>query len=116
MELPQKLRGNAEKILAIRALGLDVDDDNEPAPENIPNGEANEHKATNVDQDQFAKFGQGHGMDWQKVHGINDVNTKINGIGDIKMSMDGMKASKKFLHLFPTTFLKEKIFFRQTTI
>lgn len=27
---------NAEDIATVRALGLDVDDDNNPAPENIP--------------------------------------------------------------------------------
>ena len=40
VEIPDNVfhsSGDAEDIANVRRLGLDVDDDNEPAPENIPN-------------------------------------------------------------------------------
>ena len=35
-KLPVDLRGTSEDINRLRAAGFDIDDDNDPAPENIP--------------------------------------------------------------------------------
>lgn len=61
MELPTDLRGSSEDIDAVRALGLYVHNDNDPAPENIP--ASNESEPTNV---EYEKVEAWHGINWRK--------------------------------------------------
>ena len=67
----------AEDIALVRAQGLMVDDDNDPAPENIPDLNAPEADTPNG---QWGWDGQCHRI----ITGVNNVRPKINNLnGDI---------------------------------
>ena len=108
--LSPEIRGTQEDIDTIRALGVDVGDDNEPAPENIS------QRSTRNDRElEEAKhsFGAWHGIDWRKAAGVHDAQPSVPGFCSV--GINGMKPLLMFLHLFPTTFLKEHIIERTNT-
>ena len=84
-ELPPAIyhaTGVAEDIAMVRAQGLDVDDDNEPAPENVPspNKTGTEKLPNGLYQGQI--FGW-NGVDHRAKEGHHDMDAKMKGMPDI---------------------------------
>ena len=94
----------AEDIALFKAMGFEVDDDNEPAPENIPepinqttdnvsNGNAN------ATENNFSKFGVFQGVDYRKAAGCTNVKPKLIDMADGKLK--SMSFLDTFLFFFP---------------
>ena len=94
--------GQAEDVALIRSLGLDVDDDNMPAPENIP-----EQASTTGRRNDSSNVEEGwgwNGIDHRKQINISNVRASIAGVSsDVveNMSFVGM-----FFILFPKSMVK----------
>lgn len=101
VEVPESVRGRAEDIQAVRALGLDVDDDNDPAPENVPRGVRSE------DDPYVAHFGQWHGIDHRKAQGIGNVKPKVNRLPTTDVA--AYTSLQVFCVFFPMAFLTQTI-------
>ena len=90
-----RARSRAEDIAMVRAMGLDVDDDNVPAPENIP-----ENATDRTGEEGNVELGWGwSGIDHRKQLNISNVRAKISGITSdamVHISFVGM-----FFLLFP---------------
>ena len=91
-------RNNAEDIARIRAEGFEVDDDNDPAPENIPQGD----EELRIDGDLFEGQTWGwNGVDRRITEGGNyDGPSFANG-----WTPTGKTNLEVFLHLFPVAWL-----------
>ena len=91
-------RNNAKDIARIRAEGFEVNDDNDPAPENIPQGD----EPLQIDGDLF------EGQTW----GWNGVDRRITEGGNYEgpsfangWTPTGKTNLEVFLHLFPIVWL-----------
>ena len=113
--LPSIIRNSdgsrAEDIALIRAMGFEVDDDNEPAPENIPepvnqniastNDDQNGNASASAAENNFSKFGEFQGVDYRKAAGCSNVKPKLIGMSDEKVK--SMTYLDAFLLFFPKT-------------
>ena len=88
---------NTEDIANVRAMGLDVDDDNEPAPENIPAPNA---RVYTHEHDQNWGW---DGIDERRVHAQHDVGASLKKLND-DITFVGM-----FLLYFPFKYFKDVI-------
>ena len=92
--------GHAEDIALVRAQGLDVDDDNLPAPENIPI-----QTTSNTTDDSHQETGWGWtGIDHRKQLNITDVRANIAGI--TSDAMEHVSFVGMFFLLFPKELIK----------
>ena len=90
----------AEDILNIRNQGLDVDNDNEPAPENIPAPGA----PSTADNGLYKGQAWGlNGLDYRRAFTDDDVRAGFKG----GWSPNGRSYADIFLHLFMIKWLKE---------
>ena len=90
---------NEEDIAFVRSLGLGVDDDNDPAPENIPNDDGEEQ---NVNQ----SWGW-NGIDPRSSGQFFDHGAKLNhGLGEISPDAPPDTLVALFLTLFPREYLE----------
>ena len=87
--------GVAEDIAMVRAQGLDVDDDNEPAPENVPTGETTRTRQANgIYEGQ--QFGW-DGVDHRARAGHHDLPATMLGMPDVNF----VSHIQMFLLFFP---------------
>ena len=92
---------NAEDIMHIRSLGLGVDDDNEPAPENIPTAETTE----NTDQ----TWGW-NGINERQKSNVMDVNPNLmHGLPELTSDLSSTSLVHLFLTIFPRGYLENVI-------
>ncbi len=84
-----------EDIAAVRGTGFSVDDDNEPAPENIPQ-EAATNTIHNLEEGQTRGW---VGFDDWKVKNIPNVKHALIGLSSIVL--EGMRYAGRFKLLFP---------------
>ena len=103
-EIPEQVfqsRGsNHEDISFVRSLGLGVDDDNDPAPENIPNG-----ASINTEQ----SWGW-DGVDPRQAGQFFDHGARLNhGLDEIPCDPMPITLVHLFLTLFPRKYLEEVI-------
>ena len=91
--------GQAEDIALVRAMGLDVDDDNLPAPENIPqNIPETENEGGNV------HLGWGwSGIDHRKQ--LNITNVRANIVGVTSNILEHISFIGMFFLLFPKSLI-----------
>jgi hypothetical protein len=89
--------GGAEDVMFFRAAGFDVDDGNDPAPENIPAGVEGE---TVPDAQTWGW----NGICYRKLTGLADHPAKMIGwCNDVNFK--NMTMLSMFLFLFPSQFL-----------
>ena len=94
----------------LRGMGLDVDDDNEPSPENVP---VDPSLPTVTSDKNYVYEGLGwgwSGIDHRKTLNVHDTKPSLKGIiGDAvhHLSFVGM-----FFLLFPRRFIQEVIIFK----
>eukprot|EP00559_Dactyliosolen_fragilissimus_P002711 CAMPEP_0184872744 /NCGR_PEP_ID=MMETSP0580-20130426/41459_1 /TAXON_ID=1118495 /ORGANISM="Dactyliosolen fragilissimus" /LENGTH=665 /DNA_ID=CAMNT_0027375583 /DNA_START=1012 /DNA_END=3007 /DNA_ORIENTATION=+ len=92
--------GHAEDIALVRAQGLDVDDDNLPAPENIPIA-----TTSNTTDDSHQEIGWGwSGIDHRKQLNISEVRANISGI--TSDAMEHVSFVRMFFLLFPKSLIE----------
>ena len=103
-EIPDRVfhsGNNSEDIAHIRSLGLDVDDDNEPAPENIP------------DEDPLPELNQTWGWDGIDHRAVgNHMNVKpvlTHRLGELPRDPSQEAIASLFMTLFPTAYLENTI-------
>jgi hypothetical protein len=101
---PQVLRaGNsAQDITDIRNLGFSVDDDNEPAPENIPIPEENDNNAA----PDGRRWGWA-GIDHRKHAGGQSTRARINCLTGL--ALEGTTMLTMFLLFFPRKFMEDVV-------
>jgi hypothetical protein len=87
----------AENVARLRAEGYGVDDDNEPAPENIPLP-SNQHQENNL----YSQWGSKNVCN-RRSNGHCEENAQVH-----QMPMDDKRISW-FLHFFPMAFLRDVI-------
>ena len=95
IELPSgytNFSNNTEDINMVRALGLNVDDDNEPVAENVPDGASDNVVTSSLNEGQ--EWGW-EGFDHRKVQGISNVRAKLNGLSG--NALQGMSFVGMFL-------------------
>ena len=96
--LPQPTSDHREDIAAIVAAGLDVDDDNTPAPENVP--ERNVRGA----QENVTY------LDWGSVHICNrSVDITRNRRPNLQERPSGNDLGRWFLYLFPMEYVRQEL-------
>lgn len=97
------LGANAEDIAHIRGLGFTVDDDNEPVPENIPDG-------TTQDQPSQEETWGWDGIDErEKGNFIKHMPHLLHGLDEIPTHPSNRTILHLFLSLFPKQYLQEDI-------
>ena len=89
----------AEDIATVRGMGFSVDDDNEPAPENVPQ---------EAPADTIHSLGEGQtwgwtGFDDRKVKGIPNVKPSLKGLSSIVLQ--GMSYAGMFKLFFPRSLM-----------
>jgi hypothetical protein len=89
----------AEDIAMARAQGLDVDDDNDPAPENIPVRGAPAESDENPHGQEWGWGGTCH----RKSQHHSDVNAQV--VNHCKAELIGMTKLQMFLLFFPIAYL-----------
>ena len=88
---------NSEDICHVRNLGFTVDDDNDPAPENIPDNQP----VPNTNQ----TWGW-NGIDYRAQANVINVNpTLSHGLPNLQPDPDSLSLASLFMTFFPTTFL-----------
>ena len=102
------LSGQAEDIAHVRGLGFEVDDDNDPAPENIP-GEANYEPANNQDDPNNVKAAPEHWEGMCPRKSVNTPNTSATLRGVSEETIGGMNYITMFLLCLPITFIEEVV-------
>jgi hypothetical protein len=90
--------GHREDIAAFRSAGFDVDDDNEPAPENLP--EAN----TNATQDTARQWGWS-GICRRQAQSLTDSPAHLNGFSGERLQ--SITFLSMFLLFLPKKFIME---------
>lgn len=102
---PQVLHaGNrAEDIADIRNLGFSVDDDNEPAPENIPIPQENNNNAATDDGRRWGWAG----IDHRKHAGGQSTRARINCLTGL--ALEGATMLTMFLLFFPRKFMEDVV-------
>lgn len=90
-----------ENVNAMRAAGFDVDDDNDPAPENVPD------TATAPTNNIYGAWNPNLGNCYRKQAGGHETRAKLLGVNEIWMQ--GVSFFTMFLMFFPKTFLKSVI-------
>ena len=96
---------NAEDIAMVRSLGLGVDDDNEPSPENIP---------TDAPPEDTNESWGWNGVDERQKANVMDVKPKLmHGLDEINSALPSTMLVHLFLVLFPRDYL-ENIVLRAT--
>lgn len=103
-EIPNEVlraRNHAEDIARVQAMGFMVDNDNEPAPENVPELQE-EEEATNEQQ----TWGWS-GADQRKLFGAEDLPPKMNGLRGV--ALETITFTGMFLTFFPRIFLEHTI-------
>jgi hypothetical protein len=93
----------AEDIAEIRGLGFLVDDDNEPAPENIPLPQQNNNNAATDDGRTWGWAGIDHR---KQANGISS-RARINSLS--RLALEGATMMTIFLQFFPEKFMEEVI-------
>jgi hypothetical protein len=93
----------AEDIAQVRALGFVVDDDNEPAPENIPTPQENNNDAA---ADDGRPWGWA-GIDYRKQANGQCTKARINFLSGI--ALEGATMLTMFLLFFPRKFMEDVI-------
>ena len=91
--------GHAEDIALVRAMGLDVDDDNDPAPENIPTSVPGATNEGNVH----------HGWGWTGIDHrkqLNITNVRANIAGVTSDVMQHISFVGMFFLLFPKSLIQ----------
>jgi hypothetical protein len=104
-EIPAEIlhSGNrAEDIANVRALGFIVDDDNEPAPENIPPARVNNNR-----QEPPERVWGWSGIDHRKQANGLRSSARINCLSGI--ALQGATTLTMFLLFFPRKFLEDVI-------
>lgn len=91
------MTGTREDIQLMRGMGFDVDDDNEPAIENILTTEQEEV------QEEKAKW-EWDGLCMRKSKNFHNSNPSLNGVNEFSIS--SMTYSSMFLLLFPMAFVQ----------
>ena len=91
--------GIKEDIALMESMGFQVDDDNAPAPENVPDVNNEE-----VDSNEKATWGW-DGICDRKANAFSDVQPKLQGVTND--TIGSMTYASMFLLLFPTNFLRE---------
>jgi hypothetical protein len=98
LHLPCEAVGAAEDIVFFRAAGFDVDDDNDPARENIPGV-----KGETVLPD--AQTWGWNGICYLKSTGLTDHPAKMIGCNDVDLK--NMTMLNMFLFFFPSQCLRD---------
>jgi hypothetical protein len=93
----------AEDIAQVRALGFVVNDDNEPAPENIPTPQENNNDATTDDGRPWGW----DGIDYRKQANGQCTKAHINFLSGIVL--EGATMLTMFLLFFPRRFMEDVI-------
>ena len=93
-----------EDIATIRGLGLMVDDDNDPAPENIPPADDPVVSGATNDLKEGQSWGW-NGFDERKVAGIPNVNPSMKGINNLALGV--MNYVAIFLLFMPRLYLED---------
>lgn len=111
-EFPQQIlraRACVEDIAMVRNMGFTVDDDNEPAPENIPTVVGTPAAATEVHDGQNWGW---QGLDHRKRQGCHDTNASVKGMNSTNFFM--CTYLKFFFLFFPRQFIENVFLLRQT--
>jgi hypothetical protein len=104
--IPQQVlhAGNrAEDIAEIRGMGFSVDDDNEPAPENIPLPQENDNNAATDDGRTWGWAGIDHR---KQANGLS-TRARINCLSGL--ALEGATMLTIFLLFFPRKFMEEVV-------
>ena len=92
---------NSEDISHVRNLGFTVDDDNDPAPENIPDNQP----LPNTNQTWGCT-----GMDYRAQANVMNVNPNLeHRLSDLQPDLDSLTLASLFMTFFPTNFLFDVI-------
>jgi hypothetical protein len=101
-DLPPVRGNHSEDIANFRNQGFDVDDDNEPAVENIPTGE---EPTTNN-----GSLKEGQSWEWDGINRRSIVKPEEEGhTYENSLSPIGAAYSEVILHFLPLTFLAETV-------
>ena len=93
-------RNCKEDIAMVRSLGMTVDDDNDPAPENIPDLTSITERQISSVEDLYPGQSWGwNGFDERKKENFVKTEPKINGLSGI--ALEGVCFVKMFLLFFP---------------
>ena len=104
-EIPDCVRhatSKSEDVALIRGLGFHVDDDNDPAPENIPTTRGEEERIS--DENVGAKF-EWDGICARRQNNSQPSRPKLLGLSE--ETADGFTPASMFLLLFPMAWLTE---------
>ena len=93
---------NTEDIQFVRGLGFEVDDDNDPAPENVPATHSNQEA-----EDYVPAEWKWDGMCSRKSSKAQNMKPSMIGVSD--MVLTGMSFSNVFLLFFPAKFMEDVI-------
>ena len=88
------MSNHAEDIAMIRGMGMMVDDDNAPAPENVPDAKELEKDKTNEGLKEGQEWGC-RGFNERKVNCIPNIKPSIKGMN--QMTLDGMGTIGMFI-------------------
>ena len=99
-DLPEEIfqsKNRAEDIANIRGMGLDVDDNNDPALENIPDQE----EPTPLEGQEWGWEGLNH----RKKHNFSNVSASLHGISNL--TLKSISWVTIFLIFFSTNFYRK---------
>ena len=96
--------GHAEDIALVRAQGLDIDDDNMPAPENIPVEVVPNDTLRIVDPEHTEEGWGWSGIDHRKQLNISNVRAAISGVSN--ELLENISFVGMFFILFPKSMIK----------
>ena len=92
---------SAEDIMHVRRLGLGVDDDNEPAPENIP---------TNGPTEDTAQVWGWNGINERKKANVMNVSPQLlHGLPELSSELPSSTLVHLFLTFFPRAYLEDVV-------
>ena len=101
------LSGQAEDIAHVRGLGFEVDDDNDPAPENIPGASVANNTPSNEPDNVTATPENWEGVCPRKSMNLRNTGASLRGVSE--ETIGGMNYLTMFLLCLPVTFLKEVV-------
>ena len=98
-----RLHGQAEDIAFIRGLGFEVDDDNDPAPENIPVRDQEGDRG----EEGVATAEAWEGVCPRKALNVQNPNPSLRGVSE--ETIGALSYASMFLICLPVSYIKETV-------